>query len=115
MDFRSFDNGLKQLYEYASMQEFLVWISGQGAFNCGGNLTGPSGYIEAPDFDRDGNYDKDMFCVWQIEVPDGYVIVLDFLMMDITIGDCIYDFVQVIDINLTNALMISKRSLIWVE
>ena len=56
-----------------------------------------------------------MFCVWQIEVPDGYVIVLDFLMMDITIGDCIYDFVQVIDINLTNALMISKRSLIWVE
>ena len=42
-----------------------------------------------------------MLCVWQIEVPDGYVILMDFLMLDLEIGDCIYDFVQVIYMNLS--------------
>ncbi|XP_040289086.1 uncharacterized protein LOC121001914 [Bufo bufo] len=64
--------------------------------SCGGWLKALSGQFHSPGFPQ--SYEKDMNCIWVIEVPLGYYVILDFVSLVIEEHrNCEYDYVMVYD------------------
>lgn len=64
--------------------------------SCGGWLKALTGQFHSPGFPQ--SYAKDMNCVWVIEVPISYYIILDFVSLVIEEHrNCEYDYVMVYD------------------
>ena len=68
-------------------------------FDCGGVLTGPSGYLASIDANRDGQYDNSQDCQWTISLEYTYVILFEVLKQDILqteeLSTCQTDFLAV--------------------
>uniref|UniRef100_H2ZSE4 Procollagen C-endopeptidase enhancer n=1 Tax=Latimeria chalumnae TaxID=7897 RepID=H2ZSE4_LATCH len=61
---------------------------------CGGEITGDSGYIASPDFPS--QYPPNKRCTWLITVPEGQVVMLSFQIFDIEMDTlCRYDYLDV--------------------
>ncbi|XP_073443975.1 uncharacterized protein [Dendrobates tinctorius] len=64
--------------------------------SCGGRLTALSGQFISPGFPQ--SYEKNMNCMWVLEVPLGYYVVLDFVSLVIEEHrHCEYDYVMIYD------------------
>ncbi|XP_056376863.1 uncharacterized protein LOC130273681 isoform X2 [Hyla sarda] len=64
--------------------------------SCGGWLKAFSGQFHSPGFPQ--SYEKDMNCIWVIEVPLGYYVILEFLSLVIEEHrNCEYDYVMAYD------------------
>ncbi|TRY90604.1 hypothetical protein DNTS_034647 [Danionella cerebrum] len=63
-------------------------------FNCGGHLTGDSGFVGSEGFPS--FYKHNSKCSWYITVPEGNVVMLSFRMFDLEADPlCRYDYVDV--------------------
>ncbi|XP_072008929.1 uncharacterized protein [Engystomops pustulosus] len=64
--------------------------------SCGGWFKTLSGQFHSPGFPQ--SYEKDMKCIWVIEVPLGYHVVLEFVSLVLEEHrNCEYDYVMVYD------------------
>ena len=66
--------------------------------SCGGILRNSSGYITAPDLDKDGYYDFNLNCVWLIQVNSSKVILYHFdyiAIIVVQLDKCKPDYVKV--------------------
>ncbi|XP_075684292.1 uncharacterized protein LOC142652531 [Rhinoderma darwinii] len=64
--------------------------------SCGGWIKALSGQFHSPGFPQ--SYEKDMNCIWVIEVPLGLYVILDFVSLVIEEHrNCDYDYVLVYD------------------
>ncbi|XP_069067650.1 cubilin [Pleurodeles waltl] len=73
---------------------------------CGGYLTNPSGSLSSPDANRDGKYDKNLNCVWNIVAPVNKQINFTFsaFVLEAASRDsCVYDYVRLYDGDNENA------------
>ena len=70
-------------------------------YECGGVLTGPSGYLASIDANRDGQNDNSQNCQWTISLGYTYVILFEVLKQDIPflqtqeLSTCQTDFLEV--------------------
>ncbi|TDH15131.1 hypothetical protein EPR50_G00028410 [Perca flavescens] len=64
--------------------------------NCGGQKTGPYGYLSSPNHPRP--YPHQQLCIWYISVEEGHVITLSFSNFSLETQDvCEFDYVEVHD------------------
>ncbi|XP_031716399.1 membrane frizzled-related protein [Anarrhichthys ocellatus] len=64
--------------------------------DCGGQKTGPFGYISSPNHPRP--YPHQQLCIWYISVEEGHVITLSFKNFSLETQDvCEFDYVEVHD------------------
>ncbi|XP_072033776.1 uncharacterized protein [Amphiura filiformis] len=60
---------------------------------CGGILTDPSGQLLSPGFPD--SYPSNLNCVWEIQAPNGFVVEMEFVHLDVEkLDDCV-DMVKV--------------------
>ena len=72
---------------------------------CGGKLTNTSGQFSSPLYPN--NYPNDLLCKWQITVPVGEQIKMDFRSFNLQSGsNCKYDFVLVQDRKTPNSSLV---------
>lgn len=61
---------------------------------CGGVINSTSGSIQSIDINRDGLYEMDLECVWQMALPQNLTIFLQFNRFDLVSTGC-YDYLEV--------------------
>ena len=73
---------------------------------CGGLLTAPSGTFSSPG--SPGNYPHDRNCTWDIVLPAGNRVQLQFSVLQLeSHPNCSYDFVKVLDATSDNARVLA--------
>ncbi|XP_051007258.1 cubilin [Acomys russatus] len=102
---KSTNNSLTLLFKTDSSQTakgwqlyFLETLGPQQG--CGGYLTDDNITIVSPDFDSNGQYDRDLNCIWYIIAPQNKLIKLNFTefsMEAASHGSCTFDYVQIAD------------------
>ncbi|BHF63145.1 Bone morphoproteintic protein 1 [Sparganum proliferum] len=74
---------------------------------CGDYLRKGSGYITSPGFPKE--YPPNSRCIWRIEVPSGFFVVLKFIRFELEdIFDCPYDYLEIYDGSLDPSSMLRK-------
>lgn len=75
---------------------------------CGGYLTEDNQSFVSPDSDSNGRYDKGLSCIWYIVAPENKLVNLTFNVFTLegpsSAGSCVYDYVQVRRLHLSNLL-----------
>ena len=67
------------------------------------NIKEKSGWLTAPDFDGDGNYDHNLQCRWTVEAEINHVVAAQILHLDIQDSeDCKSDFLWVYTTKIVN-------------
>ena len=77
----------------------LVWphVSVFGQFECGGTMTGTSGWIILPGTSLTGRYYSDLDCEWTITFDDWYMVRLEITEMNVEEDEsCSLDYIEVI-------------------
>ena len=62
---------------------------------CGGLLNGTSGTIRSPDNNKDGRYDHNADCWWNISVEETNAVEINFVQMELAYSDCQEDIIEV--------------------
>ncbi|XP_046304762.1 deleted in malignant brain tumors 1 protein isoform X1 [Marmota monax] len=73
--------------------------------SCGGFLAQSSGNFSSPFYP--GNYPNNARCVWDIEVPNNYLVTVIFIDVRLE-GGCNYDYIEVFDGPSSSSLLIAK-------
>nr|VZI15896.1 unnamed protein product [Spirometra erinaceieuropaei] len=74
---------------------------------CGGYLRKGEGYITSPGFPKE--YPPNSRCIWRIEVPSGFFVVLTFNRFELEDQlDCQYDYLEIYDGPLDPSSMLRK-------
>ncbi|BHF62984.1 Bone morphoproteintic protein 1 [Sparganum proliferum] len=74
---------------------------------CGEYLRKDKGYIRSPGFPKE--YPPNSRCIWRIEVPSGFFVVLKFQRFELEdIFDCPYDYLEIYDGSLDPSSMLRK-------
>ena len=87
----------KQRLSVTNIFSKICFVSTAPVGPCGGSLKDNTGYITAPDFDMDGYYDFNLFCMWFIQVEQGKVILyqFDFIFVENDVTGCRTDYILV--------------------
>ncbi|XP_040608782.1 deleted in malignant brain tumors 1 protein isoform X4 [Mesocricetus auratus] len=64
------------------------------SYTCGGFLTQPFGNFSSPFYP--GNYPNNARCVWNIEAPNNYRVILNFRDVQLE-GGCSFDYIEIFD------------------
>ena len=87
--------GFRLKYQSTDEAPQVVYRMGELG-ECGGTYTFPYGLITSPSYPR--KYPINADCVYNISQPNGTVILLNFLTMDIESGSsCNYDYLLIKD------------------
>ncbi|XP_057337332.1 cubilin-like isoform X2 [Microplitis mediator] len=73
----------------------ILYTSTDKGRGCGGIIYNYVGRITSPMYPN--NYRNTSTCVWDISVPRGFKVVLDFIVFDLGLSDCSTDYIEVED------------------
>ncbi|XP_033617269.1 deleted in malignant brain tumors 1 protein isoform X2 [Fukomys damarensis] len=88
------DAGVVCIGNYPSTTPFLTTSRPKTNYSCGGFLSQSSGYFSSPFYP--GNYPNNARCVWDIEVPNNYLVTIIFTDVQLERG-CSFDYIEVFD------------------